>query len=48
MSMLTFVLIDGREYFGLSLSRVKVRWFFDNQFKTSLSRINCIGNILSL
>ena len=50
MSMLTFVLIDGREYFGLSLSsyRVRVRWFFDNQFKTSLSRINCIGNILSL
>ena len=50
MFMLTFVLIDGCEYFWFSLSRVRVGWFFDNQFKnfylklivsaiTSLSRI---------
>ena len=40
--------IDSREYFVCSLSKVRVRWFFDNQFKTSLSRIYCISNILSL
>ena len=47
--MLTFVLIDRCEYFGPSFSRVRVRvsWFFDNQSKTSPSRINCISNILS-
>ena len=49
LSMLTFVLIDSCEYFGLSFSRVRFRvsWFFDNQSKTSLSKINCISNILS-
>ena len=45
--MLTFVLIDGCEYFWFSLSRVRVGWFFDNQFKTFLSKINCISNNLS-
>ena len=45
--MLTFVLIDGSEYFWFSLSRVRVGWFFDNQFKTFLSKINCISNNLS-
>ena len=47
MFMLTFVLIDGCEYFWFSLSRVRVGWFFDNQFKTFLSKINCISNNLS-
>ena len=45
--MLTFVLIDGCEYFWFSLSRVRAGWFFDNQFKTFLSKINCISNNLS-
>ena len=45
--MLTFVLIDGSEYFWFSLSRVRVGWFFDDQFKTFLSKINCISNNLS-
>ena len=42
------MLIDRCDYFGLSFSRVRFRvsWFFDNQFKTSLSRINCISNML--
>ena len=39
MLMLTFVLIDRYEYFGFSLSRIRVSWFFDNQFKTSISKI---------
>ena len=47
MFMLTFVLIDGWEYFWFSLSRVRAGWFFDNQFKTFLSKINCISNNLS-
>ena len=47
MFMLTFVLIDGCEYFWFSLSRVRVDWFFDNQFKNFLSKIHCISNNLS-
>ena len=45
--MLTFVLIDGCEYVGFSLSRVRVCYIFYNQFKTSPSKINCISNIFS-
>ena len=45
MLMLTFVLIDRYEYFGFSLSRIRVSWFFDNQFKTSISKINCISYV---
>ena len=45
--MVTFVLIDRYEYFGFSLSRIRVSWFFDNQFKTSISKINYISNVLS-
>ena len=47
MLMLTFVLIDRYEYFEFNLSRIRVSWFFDNQFKTSISKINCISNVLS-
>ena len=42
MLMLTFVLIDRHEYFGF-----RVSWFFDGQFKTSISKINCISYVLS-
>ena len=45
MLMLTFVLIDGCEYFGFSLCRVIFCLIFANQFKTSLSKINCISII---
>ena len=43
------MLIDRCEYFGLSFSRVRFRviWFFDNQSKTSLSKINCISESLT-
>ena len=48
--LLTFVPIDSCEYFGLSFSRVRFRvsCLFYNQSKTSLSKINCDSDILSL